>query len=167
MTRRLRDLYGAGPFHLLGVLLCFAVAAYALSRALESTAHPDRILLWLGGSIVAHDLVLLPVYALIGFAAGWLLLGRGESSRVRIAALNHLRFPALVSGLLLLVWFPLVAGPAERGFERITGLSKEVYFERWLIVTAALFAGSAIVFALRRRRLARDRPVSTRTAGRR
>jgi hypothetical protein len=156
MTRRFRDLYGAGPFHLLALLLCFAVAAYALSRALQLTAHPDRILLWLGGSIVAHDLVLLPVYALIGVIVAGLLLGRGEPTRVRIAALNHLRFPALVSGLLLLVWFPLVAGPAERGFMRITGLSKEVYLERWLILTAVLFAASAAVFVVRFRRLTRE-----------
>jgi hypothetical protein len=156
VTRRFRDLYGAGPLHLLAVLLCFAIAAYALSRALQLTANPDRILIWLGGSIVGHDLVLLPAYALLGVLAAGLLLGPGQPTRVRIAALNHLRFAALLSGLLLLVWFPLVAGPAERGFMRVTGLSKDVYLDRWLILTAALFAGSAVVFALRVRRLRRE-----------
>jgi hypothetical protein len=152
---RFRERYGAGPLHLLAVLLCFAVAAYALSRALQLTANPDRILLWLGGSIVAHDLLLLPIYTLIGLLAAGLLLGRGEPSRVRIALLNHLRFPALMSGLLLLIWFPLVAGPAERGFTRITGLSKDVYLERWLLLTALLFGASALVFAARLRGLRR------------
>ena len=156
MTRRFRDLYGAGPMHLLALLLCFAVAAYALSRALQLTAHPDRILLWLGGSIVAHDLVLLPVYALIGVIVAELLLGRGEPTRVRIAALNHLRVPALLSALLLLVWFPLIADKGERSFMRVSGLSKDVYFGRWLTITAVLFAGSALLFAIRVRRLRRD-----------
>ncbi len=153
---RFRALYGASPVHLVAALVSFAVAAYALSRALQLTAYPDRILLWLGGSIVAHDLVLFPLYALLGLAAAGALLGRRRGSRLRIAALNHLRFPALISGLLLLVWYPLVAGPADRGFTRTTGLSKDVYLGRWVWLTAALFAGSAIVLALRWRRLSRE-----------
>jgi hypothetical protein len=151
-----RERYGAGPLHLAAVVASFVVAAYALSRALELTANPDRIVLWLGGSIVAHDLVLFPLYALLGvLAAGAILSGGGGRSRLRIAALNHLRFPALVSGLLLLVWFPLVAGKGERSFMRVSGLSKDVYLERWLLLTAALFVGSALIFAMRARRLRR------------
>ncbi len=53
------------------------------------------------------------------------------------------------------MWFPLVAGKGERSFMRVSGLSKDVYFERWLLITAVLFAGSALLFALRLRRLAR------------
>ena len=158
---RFRALYGRGPLHLIAVLASFAVAAYALSRALQLTANPDRILLWLGGSIVAHDLVLFPLYAVLGAIAAGLLLSRGKGSRLRIAALNHLRFPVLMSGLLLLVWYPLVAGPAERGFMRTTGLSKDVYLGRWLLLTAALFGGSAVIFALRYRGLSRQPQAST------
>ncbi|MGH2763462.1 MAG: hypothetical protein ACRDL0_15650 [Thermoleophilaceae bacterium] len=153
--RRFRERYGAGPLHLLAVVGTFAIAAYALSRALELTSNPERIVLWLGGSIVAHDLILFPLYALIGAIAATALLGGPDRSRLRIAALNHLRAPALASGLLLLVWYPLIAGPAERGFTRITGLTKDVYLERWLLLSAALFAGSALLFALRLPRLRR------------
>jgi hypothetical protein len=155
MGNRFREGYGAGPLHLLAILASFAVAAYALGRALELTSNPDRIVLWLGGSIVAHDLILFPVYALLGALAAGALLRGDRSSRLRIAALNHLRVPALLSGLLLLVWYPLVAGPADRGFMRVTGLSKDVYLERWLLLSGALFAASAVVFALRRPRLKR------------
>ena len=148
--RRFRQAYGASPLHLIAVLGSFAVAAYALSRALELTANPDRILIWLGGSIVAHDLVLFPLYALVGVVASGLVLGRPrEPSSLRVAALNHVRFPALVSALLLLVWFPLVAAKGERTYMRASVLSKDVYLGRWLLVTGALFAASAIVFALR------------------
>ena len=156
MNARFRALYGAGPLHLVAVLGSFAVVAYALSRALELTANPDRILLWLGGSVVGHDLVLLPFYAVLGALAAGVLLRGTSGSRLRIALLNHLRFPALLSGLALLVWYPLIAGPAERTFMRATGLSKDVYLERWLWLTAALFAASALVFALRARGLARE-----------
>jgi hypothetical protein len=148
MAARFRERYGAGPLHLLAVLVSFAIAAYALERALELTSNPDRILLWLAGSIVAHDLLLFPLYALLGVLASGVLL-RGRRDRLHVAALNHLRVPALLSGLLLLVWYPLVAGPADRGFMRLTGLSKDVYLERWLLLTAALFAVSAAIFALR------------------
>ena len=153
---RFRAVYGAGPLHLLAVLSSFLVAAYALSRALQLTANPDRILLWLGGSILAHDLILFPLYALLGAVAAGLLVRRGKGRRLRIAVLNHLRFPVLMSGLLLLVWYPVVAGPAERGFMRTTGLSKEVYLGRWLLLTAALFVGSALIFAVRYRGLSRE-----------
>ncbi|MBA2630558.1 MAG: hypothetical protein H0U84_06010 [Thermoleophilaceae bacterium] len=154
--RVFRNLYGAGPLHLVGVLLSFAVAAYALSRALDLTGAPDRILLWLGGAIVAHDLVLFPIYALLGLLAAGVLVPGGRRTRLRIAALNHLRVPALASGLLLLVWFPLVANRAPGGFMRTTGLSSDVYFGRWLLITAVLFAGSALVLAVRARGLARE-----------
>jgi hypothetical protein len=163
MRGRFGDRYGAGPLHLLAVLSSFVVAAYALHRALELTSNPERIVIWLGGSIVAHDLLLFPVYALAGVLAAAALLSGHPRDRVRIAALNHLRAPALLSGLLLLVWYPLVAGPADRGFARLTGLSKDVYLERWLLLTAALFAGSGAIFALRLPRL--RRAASRRSAG--
>jgi hypothetical protein len=158
VTGGFRDRYGAGPLHLLAVVVTFLVAAYALERALELTSNPDRILIWLGGSIVAHDLLLFPLYALAGVIAAAALLPGDRRDRVHIAALNHLRLPALMSGLALLVWYPLVAGPADRGFMRVTGLSKDVYLERWLLLTAALFALSAAIFALRLPRLRRAAP---------
>lgn len=157
MTRRFRELYGAGPFHLLPALAAFAIAAYALSRALSLTGRPERILLWLGACIVAHDLVLLPLYALLGRLAAAGIAPQARLTRVRVAALNHVRFAALGSGLLLLVWFPLVADKAPRTFMRATGLSADVYFDRWLLLTAALFAGSTLVFAVRVRGLSRGR----------
>jgi hypothetical protein len=152
--RWVREHYGAGPIHLLAVLVTFAIAAYGLSHALDLTRNPDRVVLWLGGSIVAHDLVLFPVYAVLGAIAAAALVG-GTRSRLRIAALNHLRVPALLSGLLLLVWFPLVGDRGERSFMRVSGLSKDVYFGRWLLITAVLFGGSALLFLLRLRRLTR------------
>jgi hypothetical protein len=154
-VRRFREDYGAGPLHLLAVLASFAIAAYAFSRVLDELSDPARFAIWFGGAILAHDLVLVPLYSLLGLIAYGSLARPRPSDRLRLAALNHLRVPALLSGLLLLVWFPLVLGVANAGFERTTGLSTEVYLERWLLLSAALFAGSALLFAARARRLAR------------
>jgi hypothetical protein len=148
--------YGAGPVHLLAVATSFAIAAYALWRLFDLVREPARVGLWLIGAIVAHDLVLVPLYSLLGVIAAGAVVPEARRSRVRIAALNHLRVPALFAGLLLLVWFPLIAAKAPRTFTRATGQDVGVYFERWLLVTAVLFTGSALLFALRLRRLGRE-----------
>lgn len=151
--KRFRHEYGASPLHLLAALAALALAAVALGEVLSTTGRPGRYLLWLGGAAVAHDLVLFPLYA----TAGWLLaraLAPGDPpTRARIAALNHVRAPALASGLMLLVWFPLVARQAPLTFERGTGLSADPYLHRWLILTGVLFAASALLFAARAPRL--------------
>jgi hypothetical protein len=147
--------YGAGPLHLLATTASVAIAAYALSRVFDVVGDPLRVGLWLAGAIVAHDLVLFPLYALLGLVAGGALVPDARRSRLRIAALNHLRAPALGSGLLLIVWFPLISAQAPRTFTRSTSLDVGIYFDRWLLATAVLFTGSALLFALRVRGLAR------------
>jgi hypothetical protein len=138
--------YGAGPLHLVAVLGTMAIAGYALARVFDLVADPGRVVLWLGGAIVAHDLVLFPVYALLGALAASAI---APNSRLRIAALNHLRIPALLSGLLGLVWYPLIAAQAPGTYTRASGLSVDVYRDRWLIATAVLFGGSALLLAVR------------------
>jgi hypothetical protein len=147
--------YGAGPVHLLAVVASTAIAAYAIARIFDVVGEPWRVVAWLLGAVVAHDLVLFPFYALLGAIAAGAVVPAERRTRVRIAALNHLRAPALASGLLLLVWFPLIARKAPRTFMRASGLSVDVYLERWLLATVVLFAGSALIFAVRVRRLAR------------
>jgi hypothetical protein len=154
--RAFRREYGAGPVHLLAVLTSFAIAAYALWRVFDLVREPARVGIWLLGAIVAHDLLLFPVYALLGVIAAGAIVPEAHRSRWRIAALNHVRLPALVAGLLLLVWFPLITAQAPLTFTRATGQDVGVYFERWLLVTAVLFGASAVLFALRVRALARE-----------
>ncbi|MGI8944845.1 MAG: hypothetical protein ACR2GL_01215 [Thermoleophilaceae bacterium] len=153
--KRFRYEYGASPLHLLVALLSLALAAWALSHALDATSRPGNVLVWLAGAVLLHDLLLIPLYSLLGLLAGGALrVGReGPSRRLRVAALNHLRVPALLSGLALLLWFPLILGIKEEGFMRTTALSTDVYLERWLLLSVVLFGGSAILFALRARRL--------------
>ena len=144
----LRRLYGANPLHLLGVLAVLALAGAALAHLVD--AGPlHRLALWLGGAIVVHDLVLYPLYTIADRAA---LAAGGR--RLDPRTLNHIRMPTLLSALLLGLFFPLILGAAG-SYERVTGVSTEVYLGRWLWLSGALFAGSALLYVVRRLRGAR------------
>lgn len=143
---RLRRWYGAGPLHLLVMLASLALAAYAGVRWLSD--DPLGVLLWFAGAVLLHDMVLLPLYSLADRALSARLGDRGRRLP-RGAALNAVRVPALLSGLLLLVWFPLVLRLPGSRYTATTGLSLSPYLGRWLLVSGALFAVSAAVLALR------------------
>jgi hypothetical protein len=151
-----RARYGATPLHLLGHLAAFAIAAFALAQIIGGGAWINFVV-WFGGAAILHDIVFLPLYSLLDrLAHGW-------ARRVHVAAparlrhpdvplVNHVRAPALISGLLLLVYFPLILGPAGPEYFKATGHHLEGYARNWLLITAALFLGSAIVYAVRVRR---------------
>lgn len=142
---RFRRLYGESPLHLLILLASFAVAAYAAVRWL--TDDWFSIAVWIVGAAVLHDLVLVPLYA----GVDW-LTHRIAGSRRRVTlgtAVNHIRVPAAVSLLLLLVYWPLVLDNAP-GYRVDTALSETVFLGRWLLITAALFAASAVWFVVAR-----------------
>ena len=144
---RFRDAYGAGPLHLIAVIASLALAGYALVEIAERPA-PVNFAIWFGLAIVAHDLIAFPLYSLLGAIAGRALLPAGEAGRL---ALNHVRVPALLSGLSLVVWFPLILGLDEARYADATGLSADPYLGRWLLLTALLFAGSGVLLAIRLR----------------
>ena len=139
-------LYGASAWHLVAVLGCLALTGYAVSRLLGNPALL-RITLWFVGAAVVWDLVAGPLIAL----ADRLLLAL-RSRRRRVGLLNHIRVPALLSGLLLVVWTPVIFQRSEQIFRLKAGLRQDLYLERWLAVTAVLFAMSALVYAVRLRR---------------
>lgn len=142
------------PFALLLLACSFALAAYAGVRLLADDWF--GVALWFVGAALLHDLVLLPLYTALDRAV---VRGLGAVRR-RNRAL-YVRVPAALSGLLLLVWFPLVGGRVGRRYESATGLSADVFLARWLLITVVLFGGSALVLALRSagaRRAAKRRP---------
>jgi hypothetical protein len=152
---RLRRWYGAPLRHLLALLASFALAGYAV-HAVAAAGQWRGFALWFGAAIVAHDLLLFPVYS---FADRVLrqFLRRRQASAVPAAppVLNYLRVPAAFSLLLLLVWFPLILGLSSDRYRRASGLSTGPYLWRWLAVTGTAFAASAVWYAVSRRRLAR------------
>jgi branched-subunit amino acid ABC-type transport system permease component len=141
-----RRWYGAAGVHLLAHGAAFAIAAYALAQIF----HGGRVvnfIAWFGGAAILHDLGLLPAYSLLD------RLARRHVHRVRPASvapvINHVRVPALISGLLLLVYFPLILGLATPTYLGASGHRPEGYARNWALITAALFGASAIVYVLR------------------
>jgi len=146
--RALRSTYGAGPLHLLALLGSFALAGAA---ALQVAPDPLRLryLAWFVGAVVLHDLVLFPLYAVLDRSAGALVRRRRAAAP---GSVNFVRVPALLSGLLLLVFAPSVLRRSEPAYSAASGLTQEPYLLRWLLVSAVLFLGSAVLYAVRGRR---------------
>ena len=134
-TRR----YGASPLHLLG--------ASRRVRDLRLRARPDHR--W------RHGRQLRRVVRRRGAAARSrvpaAVLGarprraRMGAPRARAAprglrhpdvpVINHIRAPALISGLLLLVYFPLILGAAPDEYLRATGHHLHGYARNWLLIS--------------------------------
>uniref|UniRef100_A0AAU3H351 Lipoprotein n=1 Tax=Streptomyces sp. NBC_01401 TaxID=2903854 RepID=A0AAU3H351_9ACTN len=155
IPRRLRVLrrwYGEGPLHLLLMVSSFALAGYAGVRLLDGDTL--MILVWFVGAALVHDLLLVPLYSAADRA-----LRVPFARRPRLV--NHVRVPLLLSGLLLLMWFPLITRHTER-YEPASGLSPDRFLGNWLLITAALFAVSALRLVVRtlleRRRARNGRP---------
>ncbi|MBX7554439.1 hypothetical protein K1Y78_42535 [Streptomyces sp. tea 10] len=143
--------YGSGPLHLLVLVASFALTGYAMVRLFA--VRPWEVAIWFVGAAILHDLILLPLYSLADLSALSVLRHRAAGGP-RVPWINYLRVPAFLSGLLLLVWFPLVLRLAVP-YAGDTGLSDSVYLGRWLAITGVLFAASAMAFAMRLRRLRR------------
>lgn len=140
-SRQVRDLIGS-PFQLLLLACAFALAAYAGLRLLS--ADWSRVALWFVGAAVLHDLVLVPLYAGADRAVAKTLDVSGHRDRTM-----YVRVPAALSALLLLVWFPLISGQVADRYRSATALPADGFLARWLLITAALFAGSALLLVLR------------------
>jgi hypothetical protein len=143
---RLQARYGEGPLHLLAAVASFTIATYAFIELAERPS-PLGFALWFGGAIVAHDLIAFPLYSLLGLVAGRVACRAGSTG----GAVNWVRVPALLSGLALIVWFPLILGLSSETYGAASGRSTDVFLERWLLLTAALFAGSGLLYAIRAR----------------
>jgi hypothetical protein len=159
MRRQLRW-YGASPLHLLALLACFGLAGYAAVR-LESS-HPVAVAVWFAGAVIGHDLLLMPLYSLADRSAMAALRHRAPQLPAT-PWINYLRVPAALSGLLLLVWFPLILR-LRSPYHASTTLSADPFAWHWLAVTGALFLLSAVAFALRLRGRPDTAPLPERPA---
>ena len=134
--------YGATPLHLLGHLVAFFAAGWAILHLFDARNAFD-ILKWFVGAVILHDLILLPLYSSLDRVAS--LGGR---------AVNFVRVPAVVSGALLLVYFPLILGLETAGtnYEQRSGIAyDDGYLERWLLVSLVVFGLSALLYGVRAR----------------
>ncbi|OEV14128.1 hypothetical protein [Streptomyces nanshensis] len=125
------------------LLLCsFALTGYAGIRLLDGDVL--GVVLWFVGAAVLHDLVLVPLYALADRA----LRSAAPGTLVRAERINYVRVPAFVSLVLFAVWFPLILGLGGH-YAAYTTLDPDVFLGRWLLITASLFAASALCLAAR------------------
>ncbi|GGV47978.1 hypothetical protein GCM10010495_77190 [Kitasatospora herbaricolor] len=145
---RFRHWYGAHPLHLLLMAACFALATYAAVQLLSGQTL--KVALWFIGGALLHDLVLVPLYSGADLTTQAALPPRTTTSGHlgRNGAVNHVRVPAFLALLLLLVWFPLILDLSEP-YPGATALSENIYLGRWLLITATLFGASALLLAAR------------------
>jgi len=140
--------YGANPLHLLTMIGCFALAGYAADRLLPH--NTVAILVWLAGAVIGHDLLLMPLYTLADRSVTAVFRHRRPPHPPTVPWVNYLRVPTALSGMLLLIWFPLIFRLPAR-FTVLTSLSLDQYLWHWVAVTGALFLLSAVAFAVRLR----------------
>ncbi|MFF8941590.1 hypothetical protein ACF1A5_04755 [Streptomyces sp. NPDC014864] len=139
------------PLQLLLLACSFALAAYAGVRLLADDWF--AVAVWFVGAALLHDLVLLPLYTAADRAVVRAAGAAGRRERVL-----YVRVPAALSGLLLLMWFPLISGQVAGRYQSAAGLPVEGFLARWLLITAVLFGGSALLLVLRLRRATKHRP---------
>ena len=148
---RYRDVYGSHPLHLLIMLTGFALLGYLVATVKPVTLWNPQvwwqsIAVWFAAAIIGHDLVLFPLYAL---ADRVLTATAGRRTEPKVAAVNHIRVPALGSALTFLVFLPGIIEQGKPTYLAATGQTQEPFLGRWLLLGAALFGVSAALYAIR------------------
>jgi len=156
VTTRFRKAYGASPLHLLAVIASFAIAGYGFFMIFKAPA-PESTLLFFGLAIVAHDMIAFPLYSTLNFVAG-----RGSraaepraTAAVGVPAINYLRIPFILCAISLVMFFPLILGLSADRYLASSGLDIGVFLGRWLGICAVAFTASALLYALKLRRVKR------------
>ncbi len=149
--------YGSHPLHLLTMLSGFALLGYILATFKPTTLwNPDTwwqsIAVWFAAAVIGHDLVLFPLYALVD----WTLSRRAVERPAQPAPLspkalarNYIRLPAMGAGLTLLIFLPGIIEQGAPTYRAATGQTQQPFLGRWLLLTAAMFAISAIAYGAR------------------
>jgi hypothetical protein len=157
--RRLARLYGAHPLHLLMLLACFAIAGYAVLQLSHQSTF-IRIVIWFLAAVIGHDLLLFPLYALADRSVHGALrvLRPGRSRTPKLSPLNYIRIPLLGTALLFLVFLPGIIRQGAPTYQAATGLTQAPFRGRFLLLAGAMFAVSALSYAVRLRRLTAGSP---------
>ncbi|MDG3010877.1 hypothetical protein G4X40_12030 [Rhodococcus sp. D2-41] len=149
--------YGAHPLHLLVLVASFALVSYVIETiGLTTLWNRDiwwqSILVWFVGAVILHDLVLFPLYAFAdrSLIAGWRgVTGRVQVAKPTVSPVNYLRIPVLGSGLLFVLFFPGIVEQGQPTYLAATGQTQQPFLGRWLLLTAVMFAVSAVVYSIR------------------
>lgn len=154
-STRFRELYGSHPLHLLILIAGAALFGHVIATmGPQALWNPDTwwqsIAVWFAAAIILHDLVLFPVYALVDRVLLAAAQNRPASvRRLHTPALNYIRVPALGAGLTLLVFLPGIIEQGQATYLAATGQTQEPFLGRWLLLTAEMFAVSAVLYGAR------------------
>ncbi len=156
LATRFRTIYGSHPLHLLTMLSGFALLGYIVATFKPATLwNPgtwwQSIVVWLAAGVIAHDLLLFPLYALADRVLSARIGRRATPARrPKVSARNHIRVPALGAGLTLLIFLPGIIEQGAPTYHAATGQTQQPFLGRWLLLTAAMFAVSALGYVARR-----------------
>ena len=147
---RFRRRYGSGPLHLVAHLAGFAIIALPLDRIFTGGGGVTGLLVWYLALVIAHDLVFVPAYT------GLDRLFRAATAQLPLPirtgppVINHVRAPVVVSALLFIVYLPLISQRSDGPYVAMSGHHLTHYYLRnWLLITAVLFLGSGLIYAVR------------------
>jgi hypothetical protein len=152
-VKSLSRAYGAHPLHLLALLGCFALTGYVAVHVANAPLLP-RMVIWFLAAVVAHDLILFPLYALADRSLHGvlkLLPSRPHKGVPVVPPVNYVRIPALGAGLTFVLFLPGIIAQGGPTYTAATGQTQEPYLGRWLLLAAAMFLVSAVVYAIRTR----------------
>ncbi len=146
MGARFRQLYGASPVHAAGIGASLLIVGVAVSGWFDvGTDGAVRVLIWFVGAIIAHDLVFLPLVQVVNRVVFHRAAPPAAVSPAHARLRNHVRIPAMLSGLLLLVFAPVILRANRNDYGAASSLSPDPYLHRWLLLSAGLFALSAAI----------------------
>lgn len=137
---------GGALVRLVLVLACFALVAYTVDQLLIDDPSLVSVAIWFFGALFLHDLVLFPLYA---GGDRVLALVLKVLPRTRVPLVNHVRIPVLGAGLSLIMFLPGIIRQGTATAIAASGLGQEPFRERWVYLTLALFAVSAVIWLLR------------------
>jgi hypothetical protein len=156
-----RRRYGASPLHLLAFVASIAVTGVAVKGWLDEPAISIRyIVIWFVGAIIAHDMIVLPLYSALDrlvlaisrradghhAAPGPSEQGATEPAPLRSPAWVYVRVPLILSALLLLVFGAEILREGNATFHLASGHTQDVYLQRYLIVVGVLFLLSGLAY---------------------
>lgn len=140
--------YGASPLHLLAHLAGFAIVAFALDR-IFSGGDAKVLIIWYLGFAIAHDLVFVPAYTGLDRLFRAAIARAPLRARTGVPVINYVRAPAVISGVLLIIYLPLISRRNEAWYFDLSGHYLAHYALNWLLITAVLFLGSGLIYAAR------------------
>jgi hypothetical protein len=168
--RRFTAMYGSHPLHLLTMVSGFALLGYILVTVGPATLwNPgtwwQSIAVWFAAAVVAHDLVLFPLYALADRLLSVRAGRQPRDGRPKMLSRNYIRVPALGAGLTLLIFLPGIIEQGGPTYQAATGQTQQPFLGRWLLLTAAMFAVSAAGYAGKAAVSKRKKPVQIHESG--